>query len=98
MKRREFITLIGGAVFAGATTARADTAMPLVGYLSYTSAELETAALLPAFRQGLRDSGFVEGENVGLSVRSAGANGGRPSPSFSGCDCRPWWHATGARC
>jgi putative ABC transport system substrate-binding protein len=71
MKRREFITLIGGAVFAGATTARADTAMPLVGYLSYTSAELETAALLPAFRQGLRDSGFVEGENVTIEYRWA---------------------------
>jgi len=83
MKRREFITLIGGAVFAGATTARADTAMPLVGYLSYTSAELETAALLPAFRQGLRDSGFVEGR------MSRSNTVGRTFSTIGWCKWRP---------
>jgi hypothetical protein len=38
--------------------------MPMIGYLSYTSAEYEAAALLPAFRQGLREIGYVEGQSV----------------------------------
>jgi putative ABC transport system substrate-binding protein len=72
MRRREFITLVGGAAVVGALiTARAEPAMPVVGYLSYTSAEYEAAALLPAFRQGLREIGFVEGENVTIEYRWA---------------------------
>jgi len=71
MRRRGFITLVTAAAVAGTLTARAEPAMPVVGYLSYTSAELEAAALLPAFRRGLRESGFVEGENVTIEYHWA---------------------------
>jgi putative ABC transport system substrate-binding protein len=43
----------------------------VTGYLSYASAELEAGALLPAFRQGLREIGFVEGQNVTIEYRWA---------------------------
>jgi len=45
--------------------------MPMIGYLSYTSAEYEAAALLPAFRQGLREIGYVEEQNVTIEYRWA---------------------------
>jgi putative ABC transport system substrate-binding protein len=45
--------------------------MPMIGYLSYTSAEYEAAALLPAFRQGLREIGYVEGQSVTIEYRWA---------------------------
>jgi putative tryptophan/tyrosine transport system substrate-binding protein len=71
MRRREFISVVVGAT-AWPLTARAQQpAMPVVGYLSYTSAEFEAAALMPAFRQGLREIGFIEGENVTIEYRWA---------------------------
>ena len=45
--------------------------MPMIGYLSYTSAEYEAAGLLPAFRQGLREIGYVEEQNVTIEYRWA---------------------------
>ena len=64
VKRREFITLLGGAVVCWPLAARGQQpAMPVIGFLSNIPPE-SYSRLMPAFSQGLKETGFVEGQNV----------------------------------
>jgi putative ABC transport system substrate-binding protein len=71
MRRRDFVTLLGGAVFAWPNGALAQRpATPVIGFLHYGRPELFTD-VVTAFRYGLREAGYVEGENVAIEFRWA---------------------------
>jgi hypothetical protein len=78
MKRREVITLLGGAA-AWPLAARAQQAIPLIGFVYTDQTSSEAAPFVTAFHHGLREVGFIEGQNVAVEHRWAGRQYDRPS-------------------
>src|SRR5262249_49429054 len=70
MRRREFISLLGGAAVWPRVGHAKQSAMPVIGFLSSRMAS-ESVSVVAAFHQGLKESGYVEGQNVSIEYRWA---------------------------
>src|SRR6516162_10605747 len=70
LKRRQFIALLGGAATWPLTAHAQQPAMPAIGFLAYQLSDAITDRLR-GFRQGLKDTGYVEGENLAIVYRFA---------------------------
>jgi putative tryptophan/tyrosine transport system substrate-binding protein len=79
MKRREFITLLGGATTWPLAASAQQAAMPVVGYLGIRSLESD-ASRLTGLRRGLNETGYVEGQNLTIEYRWGGNQPDRLPP------------------
>src|SRR5437763_1691045 len=72
MKRRELISLLGGAA-AWPVVARAQqqSAVPVIGYLRSETFDDTTQRMIAGFRKGMKEAGYIEGQNVAIEFRSA---------------------------
>ena len=79
MRRREFIAALGSAA-AWPVVARAQQAMPVIGFMSARSPE-DTVEVLKAFHNGLEQSGFIDGRNVKIEYRWARGRTTKETPT-----------------
>ena len=92
IRRRELITLLGGATAWPLAAGAQETAMPVVAFVSPSERDSLPPRYVAAFRKGLSDTGYIEGQNVAVEYhwlegrydRLPGTNG-RPRPPPSGC-------------
>jgi putative ABC transport system substrate-binding protein len=90
MRRREFMAAIGGAAAAWPTSAHAQqTTTRVVGFLRSTAFDDMASNFVAAFRQGLRETGYVEGQNVTIEFRSAEGSNDRLAVEIADLVRRP---------
>ena len=73
MRRREFITFVGGTAVVWSFAARGQLAKPVIGFLRNTTPD-ESVYLLTALRKGLNEAGYVEGDNLAIEYRWGGGH------------------------